>query len=57
MALRLVWKSACCECPAGHKTAGLWNRERQRKTEEEREISERTEEEKEEREKQREGFM
>lgn len=32
MALRSVWKSSYCECPAGHKTAGLWkgNRESQR---------------------------
>lgn len=26
-----MWKSSCCKCPAGHKTAGLWkcNRERE----------------------------
>lgn len=32
MALRLVWKSSRCECPAAQKTAGRWkgNRERGR---------------------------
>lgn len=31
MALRSVWKSPCCECPAGHRTAGLWRPNRESK--------------------------